>query len=187
MQFLYLTSGKQFQYFSPGGYLPFVWAYTVYGMFKWFVFSQETIDRHGTDHICPLQEFLRLHERPGDVRIHELCTIQQRQSFFGSKRDGFQPFFFQGLCSRHFFAFIAHFTFPEEWQAQMGQRCQVARGAKGAQLINYRGYAQIVKICKALHDLCSHTAIALAQAVYLQQQHKAHYFFRHFVAHTAGV
>ncbi len=99
---------------------------------------------------------------------HELCAVEQRQAFLALKGYGFPAVVLQNLCRRHLPALPEHFSKSQKRQTHVGQRSQIAAGAKRTLGIYHGDNVVVVEIHQALHGNRLHTRISVAQALDFQ-------------------
>ncbi len=147
----------------------------------------ESLQRHGADPVGGAAQPPGPDERPDTVGAHELRAVQQGQSLLRLELNGAPPLRLQHLGSGNDLPFILHLAQTEQRQAQVGQRCQVARGAQRPLLIDDGEDIGVEKIGQTLDGAELNARVAVGERLDLEEQHQPDDLVRDALAGAAGV
>ena len=81
---------------------------------------------HGSYLVRPIRQLLGLQERPHCMCAHELCAVEQSQTFLGFQLYRFPTHFLPHFRSLTDLAFICHLSQSYQRKAHVGQRSKVS-------------------------------------------------------------
>ena len=126
-------------------------------------------------------------QRPDAVGAHKLRAVQQRKALFRLQPDRLQPQFGKHFGRGTHLALILHLAQPQQRQAHMCQRREVARSAQRTLLIDDGQDAAVEKLHETLHRRQLHARMAVGERLYLEQQNQPHDLRGHALPGSAGV
>ena len=123
--------------------------------------------RHRADEVGEVGETKGLQQHVGAVAAHELCAVEQGQTFFRLQGDGLPTELLQDFLRRENLALKMHFAQAEQRQHEVGQRREVTAGAERALVVNHGQHVVVEEVDETLngHDL--HAAVAVTEALHL--------------------
>ena len=121
----------------------------------------ESVERQRPDAVGPLAQAAGLDQRPDAVGAHELRTVEQRQPLLGLELDRLPPQLRQHAGSRAHSPLVFHFAQPQQRQAHVGQRRQVARCAQRTLLVDHGQDVVVEKVDQPLHGRKLHARMAV--------------------------
>ena len=145
----------------------------------------ERIEREGADPVGPLAEPPGPDHGPHAVGAHELRAVEQRQPLFRGQFDRCQPQFSEHPGGRTHRAAVFDFAQPQQRQAQMGQRRQIARSAQRTLLVDHGQDAAVEKFDQPFDRLQLHARMAVGERLDLEQKHQPDDLGRHALARAA--
>ena len=168
--------------------LTFVRTHEMQAFIERFYTAIEGVKAQAQYHIGLTAQTLRLKQAPDSVAAHKLSAVEKGQTLFALQLDRLPAFggiYLGCLAAAAFPVDLTHTKHRR--QHQVGERTQVAAGAKAALLVYNRQYVIIEAVDKTLHGLKLGTAVTEAEVLHFQQKHQLHNFLRHLVTDAAGV
>ncbi len=172
-----------------GGFeLAFVGAHHVEAFEEGFDAAVECIEAEGEQHVGLFAETLGFEDAPGGVAAHELCAVEQGETFFALQLDGLPAELGVDFFDIATTAFVVDIAQAEDGgEHEVGQRAEVAAGAEAALLVDDGENVVVVAVDETLDGLELSTAVAEAEVLGFEQEHEADHLLGHFVANAAGV
>ena len=93
---------------------------------------------YGTDIVSPFGQAFAFQDAPYCMCAHELCAVEQRQTFFGLEGDGLPSEFGCHFGTWTDLSFLEDFSQSEQRKGQMRQRSEVSGSTQRAMLIHHR-------------------------------------------------
>src|SRR5262245_45392869 len=106
----------------------------VYARIKGFGPSVKHIQRERANSVCEGKQSMGMMNTPHSESRHELCPVQQSQSFLGFKMNGLPPELLQDVLRLVLLPFVANVAKADERQRQVRQRCKIAGGPERSHL-----------------------------------------------------
>ena len=145
------------------------------------------IQRHRSYAVGPFGQPDAVEDCPYCVCAHELGAVEQGETLLGLKPDGFPAQFLPDLGGRTDLAFVQHFSQADEWQAEVGERGEVARRAQRALLVDDRQDVFVEHVDQALDSDQLGSGMAIGEALGLEEEHQFDYFRADGRSRAAGV
>ena len=145
------------------------------------------VERHSRNLVCPIAQTMRLQQRPYSERTHVLRAVEQRQTLFRCELDRLPVELLQHLLAANHLAVYLHFAETDERKRKVSQRNEVARCAERALHVYHRIYVVVEEVDESVHGDELAAREAVAERLYLQEQHNLHDVVRHTVARAASM
>ena len=145
------------------------------------------VERHSRNLVCPIAQTMRLQQRPDSERTHVLRAVEQRQTLFRCELDRLPVELLQHLLAANHLAVYLHFAETDERKRKVSQRNEVARCAERALHVYHRIYVVVEEVDESVHGDELAAREAVAERLYLQEQHNLHDVVRHTVARAASM
>ena len=141
-----LAAAQQLIKACGSGYLTVVGAYQVHRQMERLYPAVVGLERHGSNHVSPFGQTLRMDERPYGKGTHVLRAVEQGQTLLRSQTDRLPTHALQQLTTAHELAMVFHLAQTHKGQTQMSQGHQVARGPNRPLLIYHRVDVVVEKV-----------------------------------------
>ena len=145
------------------------------------------IERHGSNLVSPIAQAVRLRESPNRERTHVLRAVEQCQTLLRCELDRLPVELAEHLLATYHLAVYLHFAKTDERKREMSQWHEVARCTERALHVHNRINIVVEEVDESVHGYELTAREAVAERLYLQEQHHLHDVVRHAVARAAGV
>src|SRR5687768_2171964 len=124
---------------------------------------------------------------PHAVCAHELCAVEQRESFLRPEMNGRPVESFVYFRCRVDHSIKDDCSKSDQRKGKMCERCEVSRSAERSHLEHLRKNVHIVHVHESLHRAQLNAGISVSERLDLEEQHEFYDFIWHRAPRSACV